>query len=183
MIYHDNPSVPASPIQNELYGNLRVRTKIIDPIVGIDWGIGEDKAYSSKLLNDFTIYIGATHIFAISDIGKNGSLAIVPSIQVNAATDRYYKYLEETKYISQGSGYSSLIHGRRKRNMGNGNVGMTDAVINPDNNFALSNVAVAARMLYFFSNFSIEPAGCIFFPIRGNNDVTGYWQINFNYFF
>lgn len=186
-IQHDNPSVPYSPIQNEIYAHLRLKTKYIDPIAGIDIGFGNDEQDNNKSVSDVNAFVGLSRLFLKENIGanKNDAFGIRPGLQLNAGTDRYFKFLRTTKYISQNTkanriGYS---RGRGMGNSGNGTPTPADVyTISEANEFNLSNAEANLYMMYFFGKFSIEPSGSLYFPLRGDDRTPyGYWQINLNY--
>jgi hypothetical protein len=188
-IQHDNPSALYSPIQNEIYGYLRLKTKYIDPVAGVDVGFGTDEADNNKSVSDVNAFFGISHLFLKDNIGANKSnaLGIRPGLQLNAGTDRYFKFLRTTKYIAQNTkanriGYS---RGRRTGSSGNGTAAPADVyTISEANEFNLSNAEANLYIIYFPGKFSIEPSGSLYFPLRGDDRTPyGYWQINLNYWF
>jgi hypothetical protein len=200
-IQHNNPSVPYSPIQNEIYAHLRFRTKIIDPWIGVDYGFGKDEQNNDESASDINTFIAISHLFILYEPFKmsNSSLGIRPMAQMNAGTDRYFKYLKTTKYISQNpngtnTGYGNGQGGTGSGNGGNGpgnggNTGSTTTeettyTVSEENKFAISNLEVNLSLMWFIGQFSIEPSGSMYFPMRGDNRTPyGYWQLNLNYWF
>lgn len=189
-IQHDNPSVPYSPIQNEIYAHVRVTTKHIDPMAGIDIGFGNDEQNNDESVNDVNAFVALTHLYLKQNLGvnKNNILGIRPSLQLNAGTDRYFKFLRTTNYISQGTKANRIGYGKGR---GSGNAGSGSTTVNEDvytiseaNEFNLSNIETNLHIMYFFGKFSIEPSGSLYFPLRGDDRTPyGYWQLNLNYWF
>jgi hypothetical protein len=191
-IQHDNPSVFYSPIQNEFYAHARIKTEYIDPIAGIDIGFGEDEQNNNESVSDVNAFAGLSHLFAWYNLGanKNNALGILPTLQINAGTDRYFKYLRTTKYISQNTKAGRMGYGSGSGGGGNGNQGGntgamgTGYTISEENSFALSNFEVNLYVIYFMGKFSFEPSGSLYFPLRGDDRTPyGYWQFNLNYWF
>lgn len=186
-IQHSNPSVPYSPIQNEIYAQLRFRVKILEPLAGIDWGFGQDEQYNDEAVNDVNAFFGVTHLYVKDGLGRNGTnaFAIRPGLQLNAGTDRYFKFLRTSGYISKNTGAGRLGYGRRRGNGnqgGGGNAGTDTYLISEENDFGLSNFAANLYVMYFFGKFSIEPSGSLYFPLRGEDrSAYGFWQLNVNY--
>lgn len=186
-IQHSNPAVPYSPMQNEVYAHLRVKTKFIDPMAGIDWGFGRDEQNNNASVNDVNAFLAVTHLFLKEGLGQNGNnaFAIRPGLQLNAGTDRYYKFFRTSGYISKNTSAGRLGYGRR---MGNGNqgggatTGSDMYIISETNDFSLSNLAANIYVMYFLGRFSIEPSGSLYFPLRGEDkSAYGFWQVNVNY--
>lgn len=185
-VQHDNPSVPYSAIQNDVYAHLRIRTKYIDPMAGINIGFGNDKQNNNKSVSDVNAFAALVHLFVKENLGKskNNAVAVMPSLQLNAGTDRYFKFLRTTNYISQNTKLNRVGYGRGRGNGGNqqGGLPVEEYTISEENEFALSNVEVNLYAMYFFGKFSIEPSGSLYFPLRGDDKTPyGYWQVNLNY--
>lgn len=186
-IQHDNLSVPYSPIQNELYAHFRIKTKYIETYAGIDIGFGIDEENDNESVSDVNAFAGVAHLFIKQDIGanKNKVFAMRPSLQINAGTDRYFKYLRTSGYISQNTKASRTGYGRGRGNNNGDGGSTTDAntyTISEDYDFSISNLEVNLHVMYFFGTFSIEPSGSLYFPLRGDDRTSyGYWQINLNY--
>lgn len=185
-ILHHNPAVPYSPIQNELYAHLRLRTKYIEPRAGLDIGFGDDDENNNKTVWDINAFAGLAYTFIKENISPNisSAFAVRPSLQINAGTDRYYKFLRTSGYISRNTKAGRTGYGRGRRNNspgGNQAIGST-YIISAENSFAISNLEVNLHVMYFIGQFSIEPSGSLYFPFRGEDRTAyGYWQINLNY--
>jgi hypothetical protein len=186
-IQHDNPSVPYSPIQNEIYAHARLKTKYIDPMAGIDIGFGNDAQNNNESVSDVNVFVALTHLYLKQNLGvkKNNVLGIRPGLQLNAGTDRYYKFLRTANYISQNTKANRIGYGRGRSTPGTGTPVPDDAyTISVENDFSLSNLEANLYVMYFFGKFSIEPSGSLYFPLRGDDKTPyGYWQINLNYWF
>jgi hypothetical protein len=186
-IQHDNLSVPYSPIQNELYAHLRIKTKYIEPWAGIDIGFGNDEQNNNASVSDFNAFAGVAHLFKKENIGvnKNNAFAMRPSLQLNAGTDRYYKFLRTSGYISKNTKAGRIGYGRGRENNnqgGSSTTGTSTYTISEENDFTISNLEANLYVMYFFGKFSIEPSGSLYFPLRGDDRTPyGYWQINLNY--
>jgi len=186
-ILHDNPSVPYTPIQNELYAHLRIKTKYIEPWAGIDIGFGKDEQNNNESVSDVNAFAGVGYLFIKEHVGvkKNNAFAMRPGLQINAGTDRYYKFLRTSGYISQNTkaGRIGYGRGRKNNNQGSGAIPATDTyTISEENDFGISNLEANVYVMYFFGDFSIEPSGSLYFPLRGEDRTPyGYWQIQLNY--
>jgi len=187
---HDNPSVPYTPIQNEVYGHARIITEFIEIITAVDVGFGKDEQNNNESVSDFNAFVGLSHLFAWYNLGtnKNSAMAILPTLQLNAGTDRFFKYLRTANYIYQntnpkGMGYGGGNSGSRNGNQGGVPRGMnTGYTISEENTFGLSNIELNLYGMYFLGKFSIEPSGSLYFPLRGDDkNPYGYWQLNLNY--
>jgi hypothetical protein len=181
-IQHNNPSIPYSPIQNDIYAHVRLQTKYIDPWAGVDIGFGNDEQNNKKSVSDINAYVALTHLFLKDMIGvkKNNTLGVRPSFQLNAGTDRYFKFTPTASYISQNTKANRTGYSRSRSST----ISMPANIytISEENEFSLSNIEVNLYVMYFFDTFSVEPSGSLYFPLRGEDRTPyGYWQINFNY--
>lgn len=189
-IENSNASIPYSPIQNEVYGHLHFKNKYVDSWAGVDIGFGNDEQNNNASVNDINAFTAISHLFLKDYLGpkKKNAIGFIPSIQLNAGTDKYFKFLRTSGYISQNTKVKRIGYGTRGRNPGQGGNNTTDSIytytINETNTFNLSNVEVNLHVLFFLNNFSIEPSGSMYFPLRGEDRTPyGYWQINLNYWF
>jgi hypothetical protein len=182
---HNNPSALYSPIENDIYAHLKFKTKVIDFTTGADWGFGIDKENSNKNVNDINAFFALSHVFYGENANDKSAWAFVPSLQLNAATNRYFNYSPTSNYISRNRTVTGLKYGNRGGRGGNGgNTTITEqALITETNQFELSNIEANIYAMYIIGNFSIEPSGSLFFPLHGDNTLVGYWQINLNYYF
>ena len=182
-----NPSVPYSPIHNEILAQLRITSSIIAPVFGLDWGFGKDKENNDENVHDINAFAGISHDFFLQTSGKNTMMAIVPSVRLNAGTDQYYSFAQTAKYISRNRSVNYLMHGNNTGGRRDGNVNdgiITETVINKSNTFSLSNIETNAYVVFITGKFSIEPSGSLYFPLRGEDKtIYGYWQLNLNFAF
>lgn len=185
-LQHDNPSVPYSPISNEIYAHLRVRSKYVDPQAGIDIGFGNDEQNDNKAVTDVNAFFALSHLFTRSFEGNsNSAWAFWPTLQLNAGTDRYFKFLRSSRYLSRNVGLQRLGFGRKRGNPGQspGNGGTdTTYILSEENEFGVSNIETNFRLMLLLGRFTIEPSGSIFFPLRGSDrKAYGYWQFNISF--
>jgi len=178
--YNDNPSVPYSPIENDVYAHIRINTNPVNVRAGLDYGFGRDKENNNEPVNDITVFAGLSKVFQKNMGMDNVSIAVIPSLELNAGTDRYFKYTRTSRYISQNRTVNGLTYGKgRGQGSGSMNSGSTETgpVITTANNFSLSNLEVNLYTVLFMGNFTIEPSGSLYIPLRNGNTVTGYWMI------
>lgn len=182
-IDHGNPAVPYSPIQNDIYARIRIKTKIVDPILGVDAGFGNDEQNENETVSDFNAFAAISRVIIPRSLNKkNEVFAIIPALQLNSGTDRYFKFLPTTKYISQNRSPQQMGYGRGRNGSGGSTATIEQYIINEENNFRISNAEINVYLMYFIGNFSIEPSGSLYLPLRGGNTkVYGYWQVNLNY--
>ena len=184
-IQHTNPSVLYSPIQNEILAQLRIISKYIEPILGIDWGFGNDKENNNENVYDINAFAGISHDFILHPGGKENMLAIVPTLRLNAGTNQYYSFLQTAKYISRNRSVNYLLHGNNSGRNRGGNMNdeiITETVINETNKFSLSNIETNLYLVFFTGRFSIEPSGSLYYPLRDEDKkIYGYWQLNMNF--
>ena len=186
-LQNDNPSIPYSPIQNEIYAHLKINTRYLDPMLGLDFGFGNDEKDNNRSVSDINAFAGVSHLFAKENFGPKGKQAfgIRPLLQLNAGTDRYFEFLRSTSYLSHGSTASRMGYGGGR---GTGNSGNSTSMtantylISESYDFGLSNIEANLYIIYFYGKFSLEPSGSLYFPLRGTDRTPfGYWQINLNY--
>lgn len=185
---NSNPSIPYSPIQNEVYAHLRLKTKLADPMLGIDVGFGNDERNNNESVSDINAFFALTHTYLLQNksSSKINMLAIRPRLQLNAGTDRYFKFLRTTGYISQNTKINSMGYGKGRgagNNSGN-NAATETAVytISEENDFNVSNAEANLYLMYFFGRFSLEPSGSVYLPLRGSDKkLYGYWQVSLNF--
>lgn len=186
-IRHDNPSVFYSPIENEIYAHLRIKTRYVQPLAGIDIGFGNDEENNDEVVTDVNAFIGVMHLYVKDSLGRRGNnaFALRPALQLNAGTDRYYKFLRTSGYISRNTKANRIGYGRHRGDGGPGG-GTSGAVdiytISPENEFSLSNVEANIALMYFLGRFSIDASGSLYFPLRGEDRTPyGFWQLNLSY--
>jgi hypothetical protein len=154
---------------------LRIKTKYIEPLIGIDIGFGNDEQNNDEAVTDINAFVSVTHLFVKDNLGaaKNNAWAVRPGLQLNAATDRYYKFLRTSGYISQNTKINRIGYGRGRGNGGQGgSTGPDLFTISEENNFSLSNIEANVYIMYFFARVSIEPSGSLYFPLRGEDSLA-----------
>ncbi|HEY0899112.1 MAG TPA: hypothetical protein VGD90_07245 [Sphingobacteriaceae bacterium] len=183
-IQHNRSSIPYTPIQNELYGQIRLPLYVINIYTGADLGFGKDEDAGDENVTDFNAFAGISKfLYWRSDVRKT-ALGFSPSLQLNAGTDRYFNYLRSTRYISRGGSITDLRHGRQSGNGPRQNGTSREYTLNSANKFALSNVEANLYLLFSKGAFSLEPSGSLYFPTRGSDrKAYGYWQLNVDYVF
>lgn len=181
LIQHDRASIPYSPIRHEIFAQLRYTASAIEPAAGVDIGFGKDKEASDQAVTDVNAFASVAHWF-VWQRTSNRAFAFVPTLQLNAGTDRYFRYLESTRYISQNRSLTTLTRGRSGRGRRGSESGTTPPaayVVHEANEFTLSNLECNAYVLYTAGRFSLAPSGSLYFPFRGDDKtVYGYWQLN-----
>lgn len=184
LILHDNASIPYSPISNEIFVQLRYTTQVVDPAMGVDIGFGNDENNNDEALTEVNAFASISHWFTWDQI-NNQVFALVPTVQLNAGIDRYFRFLQTTRYVSHNRSILRLMHGGSGNGRGQNNNGTTTTetyVLSESNDFALSNLELNAYLQYSKGRFSISPSGSLYFPLRGEDRTAyGYWQVNINY--
>ncbi|HEY0731309.1 MAG TPA: hypothetical protein VGD33_02725, partial [Chitinophagaceae bacterium] len=135
---HSDLLVPYSPIQNELYAQGRLTSHFIEPYAGIGFGFGIDKYNADEQVTDLNAFAGMSHLFQWLPGNKGFIIALSPSVQLNAGTDKYYSYLRNSRYISRNMSSGSL-GGRQRMGGRNESVTMTEPIVDESNKFGLSN--------------------------------------------
>ncbi|MGV3528356.1 MAG: hypothetical protein ACO1OO_05620 [Flavisolibacter sp.] len=184
-IQHDNASIPYSPMSNEIFGQLRMVTPIVDPAIGVDIGFGNDKENNDEAVSNVNLFASVSRWFAWQG-ESNMAVAFVPTLQLNAGTDRYYSFLRTTRYVSRNQSLKGMTHGRNgngwRWNDGDSLMQEVDYVLSETNEFSLSNIELNGYLQFSFGRFSIAPSGSVYFPLRGEDrSAYGYWQLNVNY--
>ncbi|HEY0751977.1 MAG TPA: hypothetical protein VGD26_12530, partial [Chitinophagaceae bacterium] len=172
---------PYSPIQNELYAQGRLTSHFIEPYAGIGFGFGIDKYNADEQVTDLNAFAGMSHLFQWLP-GNNGFIiALSPSVQLNAGTDKYYSYLRNSRYISRNMSSGSL-GGRQRMGGRNESVTMTEPIVDESNKFGLSNFESNLYLAIGYGRLFFSPSGSLYFPIREqDNDIYGYWQLNLSF--
>jgi hypothetical protein len=191
-ILPDNPSFPNTPIQNEVGAQIRLKSNILEPVAGLNWGFGKNKKTDYEKVWDINAFAGVSHLFIWPRKSQQTSLlsfvptllAFVPTVQLNAGTDRYFKFSQYTKYISRNRSIYNLLHGNNapQTNTPGNNNATERSILGASNTFSLTNLESNLHIAFFIGNFSIEPSGSLYFPFRGDDKTPyGYWQVNLNY--
>lgn len=178
--YKKNTDVPYTPINNELYGNIRLKTKILQPLLVLDGGWGKDSTASTVF--DLNILAGVAHEFSLKT-GDDGSLSLLPAIILNAGTNSYFSLLSGSPYIGNSKNYKAVIHGKgssRGNSSGGNNPGAMPATTN---SLELRQLEANLYIYYSIGKITIEPDASIFFPLQTGDNVSGYFQLNVNFNF
>ena len=178
--YRAHTTVTYSPIKNELYGNIRLKQMLLQPLLTLNAGWGKDS--SGAGVSDINVLAGITHEFNVTT-GKNSNLSLLPAIILNAATNRYFSLLQGSPYISHSKNYNALVHGRNKTNRGNqGNSNNTNAT-DASPAFGLSQLETNLYCYYSIGKCTLEPDASIYFPLHTGGTVAGYFQLTANFHF
>jgi hypothetical protein len=178
--YSKNTNIPYTPIINEIYGNIRLKNKILQPLLVLNTGWGKDS--SATTVFDVNILGGVAHEFKW-ETSKNSSMSILPAIILNAGTNNYFSLLTGSPYIGNSKNYKSAVHsqghgGGNPHTGGNGNG--SESQKNP---FELTQLETNLYIYYSIGDISIEPDASVFFPLQTGENVTGYFQLSVNYNF
>jgi len=180
--YTSNTAVPYTPIKNELYGNIRLKTKIIQPLLTLNLGWGKDSAAST--VSDVNILAGFAHEFNIKT-GSNSSMSLLPAIILNGGTNHYFSLLKGSPYIGHSKNYNAIVHGQNHAR-GRGNTGsgtITGSSTATKNAFALSQLEANLYIYYSIGKITIEPDASVFFPLHSGEVISSYFQLTANFNF
>lgn len=181
-ILHGNPSSPYTPIANEIFGQLRWHGKLLDFTGGVDYGFGNDSSNNDESVSDVNVFAAISRNIELNK-GLQ-SLVLIPTVQLNAGTDRYFKYSRLSSYMSKGRSLNNLLQGNGQRRGGAGNgSGSSEWMMSETNAFGLSNLELNAALYWFVGKFSITPSGSLYIPLRSDYEFSGYWQVNLSYYF
>jgi len=179
--YRAHTTVTYSPIKNELYGNIRLKQMLLQPLLTLNAGWGKDS--SGAGVSDINVLAGVAHEFSLTT-GKNGNLSLLPAIILNAATNRYFSLLQGSPYISHSKNYNALVHSRNKANRGNqGNGNNTSTLTDSSPAFGLSQLEANLYCYYSVGRCTLEPDASIYFPLRTGGTMAGYFQLTANFHF
>ena len=177
--YRSNTGIPYSPIKNEFYGNIRLKKKILQPLLTLNAGWGKDSAAASVF--DLNILAGIAHEFSW-EINATSDISLLPAIILNAGTNSYFSLLRGSPYVGSSKNYNAVIHsqnnGRGRGNSGSGSTGSSAATAN---SFAFSQLEGNLYIYYSIGKITIEPDASFFIPLRSGNRVTGYFQVTANF--
>jgi len=173
--YSKNTNIPYTPIINEIYGNIRLKNKILQPLLVFNTGWGKDS--SATTVFDVNILAGVAHEF-IWKTSTNSSMSILPAVILNAGTNNYFSLLTGSPYIGNSKNYKSTVHGQGHQS-GNPH-GSSTTTKNP---IELSQLEANLYIYYDIGDISIEPDASVFFPLQSGGVVSGYFQISVNYNF
>ena len=176
--YSKNTNIPYTPIINELYGNIRLKNKILQPLLVLNAGWGKDS--SATTVFDVNILAGVAHEF-VWETGKNSSMSILPALILNAGTNNYFSLLSGSPYIGNSKNYKAHSQGQGTGNPhGGGNNSTSTSKKNP---LELTQLETNLYIYYSIGDISIEPDASVFFPLKSGGSVTGCFQLSVNYNF
>ena len=175
--YNRHSAIPYTPIKNELYANMRLKTKVLQPLLTVNAGWGTDSLASSSF--DMNVLAGIAHDFDWS-FGNRHSLSLLPAIILNAGTNNYFSLLKGSPYIATSKNYKAVIHSQQK---GRGNTGSgtnTAGSTTATNSFGLSQLEGNLYIYYSIRKITLEPDASIFFPFRSGEAINSFFQLNVN---
>ncbi|GAC1452392.1 MAG: hypothetical protein NVSMB7_15100 [Chitinophagaceae bacterium] len=177
--YSSNTNIPYSPIKNELYGNIRLKKKLLQPLLTLNAGWGKDSSASTVF--DINVLAGIAHEFS-TEINAASSISFLPAVILNAGTNNYFSLLRGSPYISSSKNYNAVIHSQSKgRGRGSSGGGSTSSSPATVNSFGLSQLEGNLYIYYSIGRITIEPDASIFIPLRSGNSVNGYFQLTTNF--
>ena len=179
---HSDFLVPYSPIQNELYGQGRLTSYFIEPYGGVGFGFGIDEYNGDEQVTELNAFLGLSHLFQWVPVNKGLIIALSPSFQLNAGSDKYFSYLRNSRYISRNMSTGSL-GGRQRMGGRNGSeTSMNETIVDESNKFSLSNFESNLYLAIGYGRFYLSPSGSLYFPLREqDSDIYGYWQLNLSF--
>lgn len=179
---HSDLMVPYSPIQNELYAQARLTKHFIEPYAGAGFGFGTDKYNEDEQVTDLSVFAGISHLFQWMPGNKGFYIALSPSLQLNAGTDKYFSYLTNSRYISRNISSGSLGGRQRMGGRNETNELISEAIVDESNKFSLSNLESNLYMAIGYGRVFLAPSGSLYFPLREqDSDIYGYWQLNLSF--
>ena len=112
--FTNNPSIPTSPITNELVLAGTYKKSWIMPKFAAGFGFGTDNEFKpSKSAYDVEIAMGIAHTFEKEN--DKVDIAVTPSILINAGTNEYFSFLSLTKYISHSKKFNNYVKNPRAK--------------------------------------------------------------------
>ncbi len=176
--YKSAAVVPYSPIKNELYSSLRLKKKMLQPLLTVNAGWGKDSAGGTAF--DINLLAGLAHEFAL-DIKNAGTISFLPAIILNAGTNNYFSLLKGSPYIGNSKNVNALIHSQsHARGRGNAGSNLNTASTTDAHSLALTQLEGNLYLYYSVGRFVIEPDLSIFFPLQSGNHTAGFFQLTAN---
>lgn len=169
-----NPSVPLTPLTNELYAYASYQKSFIAPVLSAGLGFGTDAA--GQWQSDLNLAGGFSHDFVLKSTGALTEGGITPALLLNASTANFVSFLNSSKYLG-ASGASAA--NQKKGKKGNGS-GSGNASGNP---FALNNVELNIYSYFTFGSFEITPSGSLYVPLKKGESPSGYGELRLSYYF
>lgn len=182
-IFTDNKSIPFSPISNEVYFATDYKKAWLRPGLSLSYGFGKDE--NNQAVGDFYAGAGVKHSFDFENADIFSSIAISPSLFINGGTNNYYSFLTTSKYISRNA---KAVKANSQSNRGNGNGSgggsTTTTSTVTSKGFSITNLEVGLYSDFQVQQVHIKPQGSIYVPLQNStNNLSGYWQVNLEYYF
>ena len=196
MFFTNNPSIPYSPLNNDIYTAVKYKKSWIQPQVSAGLGFGNTKATStnsSGSVYDLGLSAGLGHMFKWDN--DNISYTVSPSILVNGGTNQYFSYLKISRYIGHNNKFGSYTKKGGGANRGNGSTngrgnggGGVTTTTSPSitgESFSLSNVEANLESSAEIGSFNIRPTLSFYVPVgnAAGSGISTYWQIALQYKF
>lgn len=179
--FTNNTSVPSSPISNEVYFATDYKKAWLQPALSLGLGFGQDD--NNQVVADLNAGFGVKHGFDFENSGVFSSIDVSPSLFVNAGTNNYYSFLTTSKYLSRNKNLAKAVSKGKSNGRGNSSGGTTTST-NTKQGFLFNNAELGLYSDFTIQQFHIKPQGSIYIPVRsGDNSLSGYWQINLEYYF
>jgi len=165
-------SVPYSPISNELYLYFAYSKTWLRPTIAFSYGFGRDSSESA--VNDLALAGGLSHIFKWTDKGPFPDMELTPSVLMNLGTNKYFSFLNVSKYISHSHNFTKVV-----KKGGKNSQARTDS----SSPFSVNNIEFNLEGSLEMGRFTARPTGSIFLPVGSDTDnaVYGYWQLTLQY--
>lgn len=171
-------AVPYSPIKNELYSSLRLKNKILQPLLTMNAGWGRDSAGETAF--DINLLAGFAHEF-VMDMKNAGAISFLPAIILNAGTNNYFSMLKGSPYIGNSKNYNTVIHSHsHARGRGNTGSSVNTGSTTDAHSLAVTQLEGNLYIYYSVGRFVIEPDLSIFLPLQSGNSTAGFFQLTAN---
>ncbi len=192
-----NSSIPYTPLNNEIYGELSYKKAWLRPYLATGIGFGKNTATSSaSTVSDIGVSAGVNHSFDWDSNSGDVSFSMIPGIGLNAGTNDYFSFLNITRYIGHSSksvsyvksgGSSGGIGRGRGRSGGSGSsTGGTSTTTTSQPGFGITNIQLNLESSIDINNLSIRPTVSVYIPVgnaASGNSTIAFWQLVFDYKF
>jgi hypothetical protein len=184
--FTDNSSIPSTPITNEIILGATYKKLWLSPkfSAGIGFGTNKETSHSTSAY-DIELTGGISHYFDWK--GQNDfSFNVTPSVLLNAGTNEYFSFLKLSKYISHSNNYKSIVKNPHASNKGRGNSGRTTTTTtttaNSTQSISVNNIEINLESTVEHGSVSVRPAASVYVPVSSSK-LSGYWELNFSYYF
>ncbi|MDE3212903.1 MAG: hypothetical protein KGM98_06685 [Bacteroidota bacterium] len=172
-----NPSIPSSPLTNEVVGEIATKQYGVNPQLSA--GIGFGRVGSGSTPYDVEASAGISHTFKWK-VSK-GDITLIPALLADGGTSRYFSFLRLTKSISHAKSFARLLKNVRARN-NKRNSGSTTT--RNSQKFYLTDFEINSELTWETGSWSFRPSGSLFIPASAvSGGVSGYWEFNISYYF